>query len=378
MKKEEKAREQPKTQISARALGILVFAITTGNSISAERYAQYFREGEKALASSLRELRSLSLIELKREKFDGRFSTSTQITSEGFSFFNDLCRQVWGSENLLNLMYNQDEPTYSLNLVPPKRKSAFAVATPDGFAVTTNAEYDRIVEEEKQELMESQRAQELKTEIELEIARKKAQKRAFKRRINKEQVDWTPTDVSHEFSEVLLATWHVTPWEVSKSKLAPAIATARKKFETNGEIEVKMIARFFEDVKTSHIDDAEVIWKMFIYRFSELSNYVKLRTIKFGEMEDALYTSQQSLRKMFPQNFMNEQDREMYEAHEEGLKLYSQWKKEQREKLIQLELSELTMWDDEAYELRIMWTRSYQDGISTIRQKYQELFNYYL
>jgi hypothetical protein len=376
MKKEEKAREQPKTQISARALGILVFAITTGNPISAERYAQYFREGEKALASGLRELRSLSLIELKREKFDGRFSTSTQITSEGFSFFNDLCRQVWGSENLLNLMYNQDEPTYSLNLVPPQKKRAFAVATPDGFGGTTNAEYDRIAAEEKQELLESQRAQELKTEIELEIARKKAQKRAFKRRINKEQVDWTPTDVSHEFSEVLLDTWHVTPWEVSKSKLAPAIATARKKFETNGEIEVKMIARFFEDVKTSHINDAEVIWKMFIYRFSELSNYVKLRTIKFGQMEDARYKSDQYFRKEFPEIYMTNQDREMYEAHEEATKLYNKWKDEQRYKLTQLELTELTNWDDEAYQLRIMSTPKYKDGISRIRQKYKDLFNY--
>jgi hypothetical protein len=273
-------------------------------------------------------------------------------------------------------MYNQDEPTYSLNLVPPKKPSAFAVATQDGFAGTTNAEYDRIAGEEKQELLKSQRAQELKTEIELEIARQKARKRANKRRINRKQVDWTPTDVSHEFSEVLLATWHVTPWEVSKSKLAPAIATARKKFETNGEIEVKMIARFFEDVKTSHIHDAEVIWKMFIYRFSQLANYVKLREPKFGQIENAKYEADEKYRKEFPSMFMTVQEKEMYDAHEEAIKLFGKWKDERRNEYIQGEITELLAWEDEAYLKRIIGKKEDKEKILKIKEKYRTLINY--
>jgi hypothetical protein len=248
--------------------------------------------------------------------------------------------------------------------------------TPRGYEGMDNNQYDTVVEEEKIGLETSQRNLEKRKEVELEIARKKARKRAFKRRVNKEKIDWTPTDVSHEFAEILLEAWHVTPWEVSKSKLAPAIAKARKKFETNGEIEVKMIARFFEEVKTSHIHDAEVIWKMFIYRFSELANYVMLREPKFGQIENANYEADKQYRKEFPTMFMTVQDKEMYEVHEEAINLFGKWKEERRNEYIQREITELSDWQDQAYLRGIIGKLEDKENILKIKEKYRTLINY--
>jgi hypothetical protein len=85
--------------------------------------------------------------------------------------------------------------------------------------------------------------------------------------------------VAYEFATRLHAVWHIKPWEVTKSRFIQALAESRKKFDTDGTMELEMMDRFFRSLQLDKHSDADILWKMFIKRFPEYAAEVR-NTVK--------------------------------------------------------------------------------------------------
>lgn len=93
-------------------------------------------------------------------------------------------------------------------------------------------------------------------------------------------VDWTTDDSAHDFVQRMERLWHIKPWEHARTRFKGAYAQARKTHGTNGELEIKMMERFFAGLEhNKHIDDPERIWKLFIRDFSSLLLDVQRSTV---------------------------------------------------------------------------------------------------
>jgi len=295
-------------EISGKALGILFYSLITKVPISAKSLAVHLREGEKAISTGLRELRDLGFLELRREKFDGRFFTSTQISAMGYKFIGEFLAGISESKHIVELVYGMNRVPRASRALPHNRagnvaESNISIVSHEGFNSPSNGELDRMRQEREIEERSRERIEEAKRAEALRELEKSTRKRRFVKREDKEVKDWTATDVTFEFDDRIKAYWHLKPSEITKSKFTPALGSARKKHGTNGEIEVLMLDRFFETIKVQEYQDSNALWKMFIIQFTELRQYVEQTRCREGDMERAMKQAAEQWKKEFGETF---------------------------------------------------------------------------
>jgi len=256
--------------ISARALGVYVYLRATEAQISAESLASAFPEGREAMATSLRELRTAGLIETKKTRINGRIITVSQLVETDY----------WAPET--RLLLQQTQLNSNLNIDAYSYK--ILKRLPSGAREEENVDYEVDVEYEK-EL--KRRAEKKRQEEYAELKAMKAS-RTIEELRSKEPVDWNASDSAHEFARRMEGLWYVKPWLTARTRFKGALAQARKVHGTNGELEVKMMDRFFAGLEhNKKINDPEIIWKLFIRDFGSILLDVQRSTVTVDDIEEA-------------------------------------------------------------------------------------------
>jgi hypothetical protein len=260
--------------ITARALGVYVYLQATGANISAESLSRTFPEGRKVFLSALKELRDIGLIETKRAVINGKYVTYSQL-ADG-SPKTELLSQQSQQNSYKSLI------AYSFISKPNSERSSREV----------NVEYF----ESEDERLEAQRKwREKKHAEKMEIHESRRQEKML-RRNPANASGWSPTDSAFEFAEQMHNLWHIQPWQVTRSRFRYALADKRKEYNTDGALELQMMALFFSQIKhDTKLSDPEIVWKKFILQFHNLLTEVQRSMVTPEKMEAIKEKSTRSL-----------------------------------------------------------------------------------
>ena len=287
--------------LSGRAFGILVLVVTTGIQISAENIARHIKEGEKAIGTALRELRSLKLMELKYQNINHAVQKYTVITSKGYEFVETFLRMPSPNSpaafgNVLNSRnrhfgdidtLNEQNSNLSLNtnstyiskpnteileneiLINGKKPRGQVISTVLPPQAKTNIPARTHAERRE---IEAQKLIDFKSKEEA------IQKSNFQKRQVVPREEWTVSDVGFEFAEKVWDIWHFPPWSMTKSRFRAALSTARKKHASNGKQEVQALELFLrqQESRLREFQTVDDLWKLFIHQFSGLIKQVSL------------------------------------------------------------------------------------------------------
>lgn len=260
--------------MSIRALGALAAMIRDPALTSAEKLSEAFLEGEKAIRRSLQELESAGFIRRGKYRVSGRIMAFTEVTDAGREFyFSNLPsavydRAVIGGDIQLNQQYNNynsnsytdiDCKRFSDGVRGEKKTIGIQVAPYDFFGKTSSDD-DAVADRLKHQ-------QERKAEY---AAAKAAVAAKTLTRNNLPKSAWSCKDVAQEFADKVEEMWSIKPWSLTKSRFIPALASMRKRLDTDGEVECLMLDLFFESVAHDKYDSADALWKLFVIRGPEL------------------------------------------------------------------------------------------------------------
>lgn len=260
--------------ITARALGVYVYLQATGAHISADSLSRTFPEGRKVFLSALKELRDIGLIETKRAVINGKYVTYSQLTDG--SPETELLSQQSQLNSYKSLI------AYSYISKPNSERSSREV----------NVEYF----ESEDERLEAQRKWREKKHAEKMEAHESRRQDKMLRRNPANASGWSPTDSSFEFAEQMHNLWHIQPWQVTRSRFRYALADKRKEYNTDGALELQMMALFFSQIKhDTKLSDPEIVWKKFILQFHNLLTEVQRSMVTPEKMEAIKEKSTRSL-----------------------------------------------------------------------------------
>ena len=77
--------EQALPHLSARALGVLIIAITMKDSVSIEHISEIVNESAPTVQKAMVELKEHGLLITKTSSFSGKHFASTQVTDAGYA-----------------------------------------------------------------------------------------------------------------------------------------------------------------------------------------------------------------------------------------------------------------------------------------------------
>ena len=254
--------------LSLRAWGALVYLVNSDATISAEELARRFKEGRKAILPALRELRDAGYIMTRKERLGSKWVTVSYVTEKGFR------ESLLGSPQTALLLQQNSYITQYANSSKKYYESTNFIRE-EGFKVGYDF-FDKTSSEDDEVRQARAKAQSEKN-AEYEALKTADQQKRFTERKNRAPKDWTVTDVSFEFANRLHSLWHIKPWKVTRTRFTQALGQNRKKFETDGAIELEMLNLFFASMDFSKYSDADALWKIFISRYSELASQAKVR-----------------------------------------------------------------------------------------------------
>jgi len=276
--------------ISAQATGVLTVcvyqSIPPTSTRRIERFKGVKRHGKDFMQAVLKELEEAGFIERIRSKVGNDIRTIGVVTEAGYNHLVELgfpAPVSWSPEagnsrplsqlsELTNTSYLSSY-TYKEYTGTESREENFVklnleVEDVSGWGgMFESSSSDELIDKRKEALKYKQEQHEL--------AQKEKQNGKIMHRSMVEPSLWTVSDVKYEFADRISKHWNIRPWSVGSSRFGFALSNMRKRLNTNGELEVKMIDMFFESVSMDKYDDAEVLWKLFIYRADELASQAR-------------------------------------------------------------------------------------------------------
>jgi len=250
--------------ITARALGVYLYLHASGASISAESLSSVFPEGRKTFLTALKELREAGLIITKRQLVNGKYITQSYLNGSPKSAL--LLQQIQ-QNSYLNLN------AYSLN------KQERVLGEPKEGKMDN--EFRALsYESEDDELKAKIRKERERKAAEYALAKEQEHLKKREAKMRKLPIDWTTDESVNEFANRMESMWHVQPWKVARTRFRGAFGQARKTHGTTGDVELKMMDRFFAGLEHNKtINDPEIIWKLFIRDFSSILLDVERSTV---------------------------------------------------------------------------------------------------
>lgn len=250
--------------VSSRSAYIYLYILMARPQISAEGLSRVLPEGERAIGSSLRELREAGLIVTRKEHINGHIMTISHIVEP----------DSWTAETAVLIQHTTLYSLLSTNSLYSKKQTEY-IGEPD----ETYQEYDLKIGASVDDFPASydpedlektrQRSREAKYREKEEVKEQKNKIRMQKR--SGDPANWSITDTAFEFANRMHELWHVKPWAVTTSRFRIALAKAQSEHGTNGTLEKMMIDIYFQQIKhDKSIDDPEHIWKRFIQQFAGL------------------------------------------------------------------------------------------------------------
>ena len=285
-------------KLSLRARAALYYFANSDMTISADRLAEEVLENRKAIQTALRELRDAGLIMTRKERTPRGVATVSYVTEKGFLEANS-----WGSQNVLQIQQSEQNSliqvltnsAINIKRVTIAGRLGDEIMGYDFFDKTSDSEaLEREAERVKADAVKRQEHNDAKMRDHELLANSKD---------NREVKDWTVKDSVIEFASQMSNRWNVKPWSMSGSRFFEALGSARKKYDTNGVIEREMMYLFFTQLKLNKESDGDKLWKLFISRFSELSNQAKLRITSPELMERAKASAEEQWKKEFGEDF---------------------------------------------------------------------------
>ena len=285
-------------KLSLRARAALYYFANSDMTISADRLAEEVLENRKAIQTALRELRDAGLIMTRKERTPRGVATVSYVTEKGFLEANS-----WGSQNVLQIQQSEQNSliqvltnsAINIKRVTIAGRLGDEIMGYDFFDKTSNSEaLEREAERVKAEAIKRQEHNDAKMRDHELLANSKD---------NREVKDWTVKDSVIEFASQMSNRWNVKPWSMAGSRFFEALGSARKKYDTNGVIEREMMYLFFTQLKLNKESDGDKLWKLFISRFSELSNQARLRVTSPELMERAKASAEEQWKKEFGEDF---------------------------------------------------------------------------
>jgi hypothetical protein len=281
-------------KLSMRAIFALQYFINSREGISAARLVPEVAEGRDAIRTALKELRDAGLITTRKERVGKDIKTVSFVTEAGFVeaglwglTIPPLLQQSLQNSNISNIYaYSANKTTIEKRL---DKKMGY-----EFFESTSDDSSEREAEREKAALERRKAYQERKSQEHAKSVADKA---------NREPKRWIINQCVAQFKERVDELWSIPPWKMANSTFHIAFADARRKYDTNGEIELEMMNIFFTQLKVNKETDGDKLWKMFIYRYSELATLAKLRISSPEKQETAMADAEAQWKKEFGEDF---------------------------------------------------------------------------
>lgn len=246
----------PSTALSARALGAYMYLRLSGAPVTAESLSKAFPEGRKAFLSALKELRTAGLIRTTRQVVNGKYVTQSYLT-DGSPISALLLQQTQQNSNLTLNAYSLISKKEYFRDRKEKQMMDDEDFAPMYMEPEERAEYARKMREKRNQQYREIRDAQVSDRI--------------KEKANRTPAEWSADDSSYHFAERVALMWHVKPWTTVRTRFKAAFGKARKEYGTTGDVELKMMERFFDGLEHhKHVDNPEIIWKVFIRDFGSL------------------------------------------------------------------------------------------------------------
>ena len=255
-------------------VGVYLYLVQSGDTISADRLAVVFNEGRKVFLPVLLELRKLGLIVTTREVVNGKYVTKSYLNgSPKRELLLQLCQHNSQLANTLYSLITNCIYSFANSRTEVREKEETRVIGLDmtgwGGVFEDSSSMDK-----DEALLESTKASKRKQE-EFETNKANVVKKNNLYRSNIPVVDWLPKHVCQEFSNRIW-TMHIKPWNVNASEFVKAMGSTRRKYGTNGEVEMKVMDAFFVRIDLGKYSDPEHLWRLFLKMFPQLLHDAKM------------------------------------------------------------------------------------------------------
>jgi DNA-binding MarR family transcriptional regulator len=278
--------------LSAKAYGILMAIIQHNLNISVDNLRTHFKEGERAISSGLKELRENNYIETKKHRIGNRIVTMSSLTEKSERLFFGVNSQSVDLQNVGSGISNEhisritNSTVISKNLSLTKSRDEYEVMNIEvsemawgGIFESASGPDDEIASEiqkardkrkaENKAVSEDRKKKYKEAKTVLDYGRKQG-------RAGTPRNEWSVRDVCYEFASRISDQFHIAPWEVTQSQFSGALAGARTRLSTDGEIEVRAMEIFFSQINIKEYKDAEILWKLYVSRLPGLVGQAKM------------------------------------------------------------------------------------------------------
>jgi hypothetical protein len=280
-----------KLKLSAKALGILFVITSKDLRISAENLAIEFGEGEKAIGTGLKELRDHGLLELRHEVVNGNVIKFSIVTDLGWNLIADFIRfpspqspyvfsRSRNPENGDIDTSNEQLSKLILNIYKYKPNTIVDDKSLISSEINTRESHKILCSNCSIIKPPTPLQERLATEAGKQAVYDEKQFQKHKQAIDKRQGrpmnSWSLSDVAMEIAERAANIWSLPPWRFSKSRLMAALTQVRRKWGTDGELEIRCFEFFLRRENLSEYASVDQLWKSFIYQFPEILPKVRL------------------------------------------------------------------------------------------------------
>ena len=284
-------------------IGLLWHLANKGGPKGAAALSKAYPEGRCAIQNMINDLREDGLIETITSRMsDGGFGRLIRVTEKGHHVLGGSTSHVLPGSTTTTQQRNK--------LLVPNSNFSNKLTESTGEAreeerylkveLNVGGEMSDFPEAYDPDDVDGARRRHYKKRSEAKV--EKLEKREEKRRMDKASRDpekWSATDSAYEFARRMWNLWHVSTWEVTKSRFIYALQDNRDKFGTTGVEECLMYDRFFDKIShETRLNNPEIIWKMFIKQFQTLLSDVKAAEITESDTVAAVQQSQVSIDKL--------------------------------------------------------------------------------
>jgi hypothetical protein len=98
---------------------------------------------------------------------------------------------------------------------------------------------------------------------------------AIDKRQGRPKATWSISDVCMEIADRAASIWSLPPWRLSESRFVVAFTQVRRKWGTNGEIEMHAFDFFMRRIKINEYPSVDALWQSFIFQFPDILPRVK-------------------------------------------------------------------------------------------------------
>jgi hypothetical protein len=300
--------------LSAKAYGLLMGIIQHNLNISADNLSLYFKEGRRSILSGLKELRENEYIETKKQRIGNRVMTLSIVTTKAEALFFGVNSQSVRSQNSTTVTSNEhisritNSTVISKNPSLTKSREDYNVMNIEvgemawgGIFESQSGPDDELTNELKK--AKDQRKVDNKAASDDRKQKFKEAKAAlnYGRKVGREGeplAEWSVRDVCFEFASRISDQFHIAPWEVTQSKFSGALAGARTRLSTNGELEVKAMEIFFSQINIKEYKDAEILWRLYVSRLPGLLGQARMTMPNVQAKETAKKSREKARREL--------------------------------------------------------------------------------